>query len=94
MQYRITTSIRGMLVVSIYDKMFRLGHDQLEEFGAVTLMTTDTNGVKTVINLLYEVVSAFIQVGLGIWSLSLFVGPACLLMFIPGICNSNPSRCT
>lgn len=44
-------------------------------------------GVESLISLTYAVWSSCLQVGLGIWSLYMFVGPACFLMLIPGCCS-------
>lgn len=78
--------IRGILVAAIYDKMQKLYFEDLIDAAAVTLMTADVTGVESLISLTYAVWSSSLQVGLGIWSLYMFVGPACFLMLIPGCC--------
>ncbi|OAR03170.1 hypothetical protein LLEC1_03577 [Akanthomyces lecanii] len=78
--FRVMTIIRGILVVGIYDKMQKLGQEDLVSAAAVTLMTADTTGVEKVISLTYEVWSSSLQVALGLWSLYIFVGPACFLI--------------
>ncbi|ATY58701.1 ABC multidrug [Cordyceps militaris] len=83
--YRIMTSTRGILVVAIYDKVQRLPLEELEKSVAVTLMTSGTLAVEQMLSLYYQVWSCALQVALGIWSLNLYVGPACYLMIIPGI---------
>lgn len=84
------TSVRGILVVAIFDKMQRLDVEQLAHGAAVTLMTADAPGVEHLLSLTYEFWSSSIQVALGLWSLSLFVGRACFLMLIPGFCKLIP----
>lgn len=69
--------------------MHRISAEKLENQAAVTLMTADVSAVEQMLSLLYEIWSAGVLVGLGIWSLSLFVGSACFLMLIPGICESH-----
>ncbi|KAJ6785360.1 hypothetical protein PWT90_03235 [Aphanocladium album] len=90
--YRLLTSVRGILITAIYDKMQRLPAAKLNKMGAITLMTADVQAVEKTFDFLYEVCSSAILVGLGIWSPSLFVGPACFLMLVPGLCCFIISR--
>ncbi|OAA35102.1 ABC transporter, transmembrane domain, type 1 [Beauveria brongniartii RCEF 3172] len=85
--FQVVTMIRGILVAAIYDKMQKLYYEDLINAAAVTLMTADVTGVESLISLTYAVWSSSLQVGLGIWSLYMFVGPACFLMLIPGCCS-------
>lgn len=85
MQYRMATMVRGVLVTAIYHKVNCLALSKLENSAAMTLMTTDAEGVSTIISSIYTITAASIQVGLGIWALSRFVGPVCLVILIPGI---------
>lgn len=87
MQYRMTTMVRGILIAAIYNKVQCLGLPDLGDSAAMTLMTTDVEGVKTIVSSIYTVTSASVQIGLGIWALSWFVGPVCLVVLIPGIGN-------
>ncbi|OAQ97694.1 hypothetical protein LLEC1_03571 [Akanthomyces lecanii] len=82
-EYRVVTCIRGILIVAIYDKMLRLKVDDLESSAAVTLMSTDVDGIEQLISLAYESWTCVIQLALGIWLLYRFVGPACFLIVIP-----------
>ncbi|KAJ3496548.1 hypothetical protein NLG97_g2578 [Lecanicillium saksenae] len=91
--YRLLTSVRGTLIVAIYDKMHRLPKEKLDELASITLMTTDVPAVEDMMRLQYEIWSSTILVGLGLWSLYLFVGPACFLMLTPGIYSFFASRC-
>lgn len=90
--YQMLTSVRGTLVVSIYDKLQRLDATELSKSAAITLMTADTAAVEDILQLLYDVWASAIQVALGIWSLSLFVGSACFLMLIPGISTMSTAH--
>lgn len=69
--------------MAIYDKMQRIPSEKLQKLAAVTLMTADISALEQMLQLVYEVTSATVLVGLGIWSLSTFVGAACVLMLIP-----------
>lgn len=71
------TFVRAMVVVAIYDKIHHLSAAELENSAAVEQM----------LEMLHEVSSSAILVGLGVWALSVFVGKACILMLIPGICK-------
>lgn len=79
------TSTRGILIVAIYDKLQRLSIEELQKSVAITLMTSGTLAVEQMLSLYYETWSYALQVALGIWSLNLYVGPACYIMLVPGI---------
>ncbi|KAM3492211.1 hypothetical protein MY3957_004498 [Beauveria namnaoensis] len=82
-EYRVITSTRGILVVAIYNKLLRLRSEYLENSVAHTLMSMDVEGSGQVVQLAYESWSCVIQLGLGIWFLYRFIGPACFLILIP-----------
>ncbi|KAM3468119.1 hypothetical protein MY5147_008259 [Beauveria neobassiana] len=82
-EYRVITSTRGILVVAIYNKLLRLRSEDLENSAAHTLMSMDVEGSGQVVQLAYESWSCVIQLGLGIWSLYRFIGPACFLILVP-----------
>ncbi|KAM3518260.1 hypothetical protein NHJ13051_008319 [Beauveria bassiana] len=82
-EYRVITSTRGILVVAIYNKLLRLRNEDLENSAAHTLMSMDVEGSGQVVQLAYESWSCVIQLGLGIWFLYRFIGPACFLILIP-----------
>ncbi|KAM0744330.1 hypothetical protein ACQRIT_001644 [Beauveria bassiana] len=82
-EYRVITSTRGILVVAIYNKLLRLRSEDLENSVAHTLMSMDVEGSGQVVQLAYESWSCVIQLGLGIWFLYRFIGPACFLILIP-----------
>ncbi|KAJ6780152.1 hypothetical protein PWT90_01968 [Aphanocladium album] len=82
-QFRAVTFIRGILIMSIYDKMQRLRTLDLENSAAVTLMSTDVDGTEMLFQLVYDIFSCLLQLGLGTWFLYWFVGYAVFLIFIP-----------
>ncbi|KAJ6780150.1 hypothetical protein PWT90_01966 [Aphanocladium album] len=84
-KYRAVTLIRGILIIAIYDKMLNLTPEALESSTAITLMSADVDGTESVVALVYEVSSSVLQLGLCIWILWRFVGPACFLIFLPMI---------
>ncbi|KAJ3495797.1 hypothetical protein NLG97_g3135 [Lecanicillium saksenae] len=84
-EYRVVTFIRGILIIAIYDKMLHLTPEALESSTAITLMSADVDGTESIVALVYEVTSSILQLGLCIWILWRFVGPACFLVFLPAL---------
>ncbi|OAA80128.1 ABC transporter, transmembrane domain, type 1 [Akanthomyces lecanii RCEF 1005] len=81
--FRVVTSVRGILVVAVYDKTQRLSAEALDAGNAVTLMSTDVEGTEDIVSLAYESWSCIIQVAFGIWILHTFIGAACFLIILP-----------
>ncbi len=79
------TSVRGILVGAIYHKTLRLGADELANAAAVTLMSTDVNGVERLITLSYESWARLLEIGSGIGILGKFIGTSCVFTLIPAI---------
>ncbi|KAJ3496793.1 hypothetical protein NLG97_g2397 [Lecanicillium saksenae] len=92
LSYRLLMCVRGVLIAAIYDKMHRLPTEELAKSAAVTLMSTDVSGIEGMFSLLYDIMASLVQLSLGLWSIWLYVGPACFLMLIPGICSFIGSR--
>lgn len=93
---QIMTSVRGILIGAIYRKTLRLGADDLANGAAVTLMSTDVNGVERLITLSYESWARLLEIGSGIGILGKFIGPSCVFTLIPAIvaaiCSSQLAR--
>ncbi|KAJ6781135.1 hypothetical protein PWT90_04854 [Aphanocladium album] len=92
LKFRLLTCVRGILITAIYDKMHRLPMEELAKSAAITLMSTDVSAIEQMFSLLYDLLASLLQVGLGLWSLWIYVGPACFLMLIPGVCSFIASR--
>ncbi|KAJ6788184.1 hypothetical protein PWT90_06047 [Aphanocladium album] len=88
LQYQAKTCVRGILVVAIYDKIQRLGMEDLAASAAVSLMTADIAGLDQLLTRLHATWASCIELGLGIFMLYKFVGAACFLIFIPTIIAS------
>ncbi|XWW93222.1 hypothetical protein V2A60_001154 [Cordyceps javanica] len=88
LQYQAKTCVRGILVVAIYDKIQRLGMEDLAASAAVSLMTADIAGLDQLLTRLHATWASCIELGLGIFVLYKFVGAACFLIFIPTIIAS------
>lgn len=82
-EFQSVISIRGILIVAIFDKMQRLKASDLEGAAAVTLMSTDVDGTEMFFTLVYEFVSCLFVLGMSIWFLYRMVGNAVFLIFIP-----------
>lgn len=88
LQYQAKTCARGILVVAIYDKIQRLGMEDLGASAAVSLMTADIAGLDQLLTRLHSTWASCIELGLGIFVLYQFVGAACFLIFVPTIIAS------
>ncbi|OAA55637.1 ABC transporter, transmembrane domain, type 1 [Cordyceps fumosorosea ARSEF 2679] len=93
---QIMTCVRGILIGAIYRKSLRLGADDLASAAAVTLMSTDVNGVERLITLSYESWARLLEIGSGIGILGRFIRPSCVFTLIPAIiaaiCSSQLAR--
>ncbi|KAJ3481004.1 hypothetical protein NLG97_g7928 [Lecanicillium saksenae] len=85
---QIMTSIRSVLIGSIYHKSLKLDEGELGNAAAVSLMSTDVNGVERLITLCYESWARLLEVGAGIAILGKFIGPSCLLVLIPAVLST------
>ena len=74
-----------MLIGAIYDKMFCLSHEVLIESSAVTLMSTDLNGLEKLVPLFHDLLAALVELGSGLAILSSFYGAASFFLLIPSI---------
>lgn len=83
MNYRLVTLFRGMLVGAIFSKLLRLPYSSSERLAAVTLMSTDIEGIASGLPMLHEVWARILELGIGIYLLSRTVKAACFLVFIP-----------
>lgn len=74
-----------MLIVAIYEKLQNLSMDDLEKSAAVTLMSTDVDGIQKAVSTVHNTWASLVELGLGIYVMYLFVGYAAFLIFIPTI---------
>ncbi|XWW94587.1 hypothetical protein V2A60_002532 [Cordyceps javanica] len=79
----MTIKTRGILISAIFDKTLRLEHHQAKKLAAVTLMSTDTDGVAQNVRTLYEFVANLLELVVGLAILATRVGPACVLLLLP-----------
>ncbi len=72
-----------MVIVAIYEKMFRLPQAELNKSAAVSLMSTDMSGVELLVSLAYTLGASIVELGLGIYILATIVGAAWILVVLP-----------
>lgn len=63
----------------------------LAESAAVTLMSTDLNGLERIVPLFHDVWAAIVELGLGFAILGKIAGASCVLFLVPGLskCHEN-----
>lgn len=74
-----------MFTVAIYEKMFKLSYKELSKSAAVSLMSTDMNGIEMLVKLFYSIGASVIELSLGLYILATVVGAACILVFVPAL---------
>lgn len=85
---KLRISVRGILIGALYNKSLKLTTDDLAKAAVLTLMSTDVNGILSLISLSYESWARLIEVGLGLGILAAFIGPSCIFTLIPAIISS------
>lgn len=60
----------------------------MKKSAALSLMSTDLDGMGLGVTHIHELWSSLIAVGAGVYVLSIFVGPGCVFSLIP-ICGKN-----
>ncbi|KAJ5957023.1 hypothetical protein N7501_011302 [Penicillium viridicatum] len=86
--YRLITSIRGGLVALIFTKVMDLEAPEAKDSAAVTLMSTDVDGVASGLQKIHDIWASVIELGLGVYLLQRQVGTACFLVLVPTILSS------
>ncbi|KAH8887988.1 putative multidrug resistance protein MDR [Thozetella sp. PMI_491] len=85
--YQLITILRGGLASLIFQKSLRLDTKETKENDAVTLMSTDIEGIASGIKGLHEIWVSIIELALAVYLLARQVGPACFLVIIPAMTN-------
>lgn len=89
--YRSVTLTRGHVVSSILAKATRLNLSEAKRSAAVTLMSTDMDGIQSGIVIFHEIWASIIELAIGIYLLANLVGKASFLVVIPS--SSKISGC-
>lgn len=83
LNYRLLTRIRGGLISQLLDKTQRLELSQAKKQAAITLISTDIDGIITGLPPCIDIGFAVIETGLGMYFLTEFVQKAAFIIFIP-----------
>jgi hypothetical protein len=87
MVYRCITMVRGMLVSAIFTHTLQLDQATAKKSAAVTLMSTDVNSIEAGFVMMHDLWAGVLEVGIGFYLLSRYVGAATVLVVIPTICK-------
>lgn len=83
--YRLITAVRGSLVTLIFAKAIDLDAATAKDSAAVTLMSTDIDGIASALQKVHDIWASIIELGLAIYLLQRQIGPACFLILIPAV---------
>lgn len=78
--------LRGALVALIYKKIFRLQSD-VTASAAVTHMSTDIDSIAIALEGMHDTWASMVEIGVGAFILSRYVGGATFLVAIPALSN-------
>ncbi|RAL16008.1 uncharacterized protein BO97DRAFT_421249 [Aspergillus homomorphus CBS 101889] len=76
--FRMITMVRGGLISLLYDKTMRVDVENITDSAAITLMTTDIDGIATNWVNVHEIWASPLDVGIGIFLLERKLGVACI----------------
>lgn len=79
--------IRGGLVITLFDKLFRLPEDHSIESRAMTLMFSDTQRVMTSMNYIHETWASSIETAISTWLLYRQIRSASFAMLGLALCE-------
>ncbi|KAJ4396574.1 hypothetical protein N0V93_000795 [Gnomoniopsis smithogilvyi] len=85
---RLIVAVRGGLVALIFDKAIALDASTAKDSAAVTLMSTDIDGIASALQKIHDIWASFIELGLAIFLLERQIGSACFLILIPAMVSS------
>lgn len=85
---RLVTRLRGGVVALMFEKQHKLTEADARNAAAVTLMTADLDGVAAGVPLCLELPIGALEIGLGIYCLSGFVGLSAFAVFGPLIVST------
>lgn len=80
--------LRGVLVTTIYHKMFTLEQWQLTDAAAVTLMTNDADAAQSAIPYLVKLMAALPDLACGMGLLYYLIGNVAFYSLVPALCES------
>ncbi|KAI0005802.1 P-loop containing nucleoside triphosphate hydrolase protein [Xylariaceae sp. FL0662B] len=84
----LVTMVRGSLVAMIVDNTLRLDHHTAKDNEAITLMSSDIEGIEPGVQLIHEIWASVVELGIGLYLLQRHIGAACFFVVIPTIIAS------
>lgn len=85
--YHLVTLSRGVLVSQIFRKSLAMDYLEASKNSAMTLMSTDIEGLVEGLADIHDIWLSFVQVGVGSYLLSTIVGRATFVVVIPITCE-------
>lgn len=83
--YRLIVAVRGGLVALIFARALELDAATAKDSAAVTLMSTDIDGIASALQKVHDIWASVIELGLAVFLLERQIGPACFLILIPAV---------
>lgn len=83
--------LRGSLVALIFDKTTTLPFEMLDQSAAITLMSTDIDGIASGASNWNDIWADVLQVGVGVYLLERQVGASCVFVVVLTVGLSFPS---
>lgn len=80
---QLITRIRGALTGQMFDKSLRISQSESKNSATLTLMSADIEGIAAGMPKMFELVMTSVDLALGIYVLSLFVGKSCFVVLGP-----------
>ncbi len=88
LQYRLTTKLRGAIVMALFKKSLTLTNANAKESAAVSLMSTDIDGIVEGIPKIHKIISGLIEACVGVYILTTFVSAGAAIAVGTIICES------
>lgn len=92
--FRLITAVRGGLVSLIFTKVIDLDAVTAKESAAVTLMSTDIDGIASGLQKIHDIWASIIELAIGIYLLERQIGSACFIILVPAACTLTASPLT
>lgn len=86
---RFVTRVRGALTAALIHKEHGLSETEAKKSAAATLMTADMEGIVAGIPRCLQIPIGFVEIGLGTYVLSRFIGTSALTVFPPVIASTS-----
>ena len=92
LEYRLATKIRGALVMTLFQKSLTITYADAKESAAVSLMSTDIDGIVEGIPHLCKMIAGLIEACVGVYILTTFVKAAAAIAVGAILCKCTNTR--